>query len=183
MKGTHGTCASHASAIEKKGFISSSVGIAGVGIYFWSHNDDNETRQYATDPCHCMVEGRNKNGFYSKCADTSCSVIYVNLSVNKGVFIDLEGHELKLNKTTWVNKAYARLLKRDHNRRLSLSTAYDLYIKMLEEELQHKIDIYYVTVNPPTGFDHSIPVEIRGWPGCYVVRDNKCIQPIQFTTI
>lgn len=175
MKGTHGTCGTYAKNIQRQGFLSK-IGRAGKGIYFWACNDDKESLEYATALAMAWWDlSKNKRNTYSRCPDKSCSVIYVKLTTNEGMFIDLESHEFKLKKTMWINRTYERLNKIDDNHNLSLSNAHDLYIQWLEEDLNEKIDIYYVNINPPPDFKYPIPFEIRGWPGCYIVKDSKCI--------
>ena len=171
MKGTHGTCVSYAEQIRKNGFNSSSLGRAGDGIYFWAYNDGNESFKYATD----LAKSWWKQRLYKNCKKKSCSVIYVKLIENTGLYIDLESHEFKISKAVWVNRAYKSLLKENSNHRLSVTAANNLYIKWLEEDLGHKIDIYSVNMNPPTPFSSVVPFEIGGWPNCFVVRDKKCI--------
>lgn len=179
MKGVHGTCVTFANLIQKKGFNSSSLGRAGDGVYFWAYNEDKESYEYATALARSWWEQRKNTNSYSKCPDKSCSVIYVKLAENNGIFIDLESRDFKINKAIWVSRAYERLFKNSSNHRLSVTAANNLYIKWLEQELEHKIDIYYVNMNPPSLFAHVMPSEIGGWPGCYIVRDNKCINIIE----
>lgn len=175
MKGTHGTCITHADDIQKSGFTKSNIGHAGSGVYFWSYYDEEDLLGYATDLAIAWWKFRSKYNNYDKCDNKSCSIIHVQLEIKNGRFIDLEKHDVRGNKILWINQVYSRLIKRDKRSRKALSNAYDLYIKMLENKFQEEIDIIHIAVKPPEGFESLIPAEIRGWPSCYVVRNLSCI--------
>ena len=177
MKGIHGTCDSYAQKIKLTGFKQSKIGLAGCGIYFWAC-DDEELTEYVEALAVAWWKFQEKNNKYSDCKDASCSLIKVRLSVHDGLFIDLEAHELKGRMIVAVNEIYLRLYKRNH-KRFAISKAYDLFVKMLEDELQNKADIVRVAVRTPQGFDATTsPIDfgITGLPICYIVKNKECIE-------
>jgi len=101
----------------------------------------------------------------------------VELITQDGIFLDLEGHDLKSRMIVYVNRIYSSLRTNPNVKsRNMVSRAFDLFVKSLEEELGDKVDIVHVAVSPPKGFVFPIEFDIRGFPSCYVVKNVNCIK-------
>lgn len=179
MKGTHGTCGSHARDIQNHGFKKAETGLAGSGIYFWAVYDV-VLLDYAISLAKAWWKHKKDKGYYEKCDDNQCTVISANLKIKNGLFLDLESHEMKSRTIAWINYTHSQVQQSARGKK-ALSKIYDLYISMLEEEAKMKADIVYVTVRTPPSFDYpDIDFSIRGLPGCYVVKNKSCIEELSF---
>lgn len=176
-KGTHGTCRSYADDINAKGFKTAG-GRLGQGVYFWGYTDDSME--------FYVKELASSWWYYSKCsnryksaADTSCSVIFVEVLLENKKYLDIEDIEIKQRFILFSNEIYRRLSNRyKRDKKKILQSAYDLFVKRLEEELGSDFDVIHVRVAPPNKdyYKAALPVEITGAPSCFVVKNTSCIK-------
>lgn len=177
MKGSHGTCATFAEAIKRSGFQRSKSAKRGTGVYFWSYNS-NELKSYATELADAWWSFASNTGEYDLAEHKTCCVLHARLSLNGGILLDLERHEVKQRFIKFANDVYKRLVKLSHSDKIS--SASDLFVVMMEKEENKKVDIVCAAINAPPGFKGSMPFDIVGTPSCYIVRNIACIKSIQF---
>ncbi len=175
LKGTHGTCASFAEDIRNSGF-SFGPGRRGKGVYFWGYSGAN--KEYATALAKAWWAQAKAIRKYDAASDQDCNVLHVDIKPEEGCLLDLEELVMKQTLLQFLNDIHKRSLPKD---RASLTEkAYDLFVHMLEKQLNKKFDVIYTTVNPPkTDFwdkrDRFPGFDIIGMAPCYVVKNTGCI--------
>ena len=175
LKGTHGTCASSAEEIRRNGF-SAGPGRRGKGVYFWAYTSS--TKEYATALAKAWWAQAKSIHKYDAASNPACSVLDVSINPPEGRLLDLEAHEMKHRLLRFLNDTYKRTLAKG---RPSLAeTAYDLFVAIIEKELEKKFAVVYVTVSPPQthhweGRDSFPHFDTLGMAPCYVVKDKSCI--------
>lgn len=171
--GTHGTTKTRALSINQTGFKASKVGKRGAGVYFWAYHSNGyeaEARNFAIG----WWNYSNIRGDYSKDQDKSCCVLYSTISVKQS--IDLEDQEIKEQFVEYYKKVESSLESDGHTGDVLISKVYDMFLSDLESKLNITFDLIHVKVQPPKKMTRTIPFDILGNPGCYVVQNTSCIQ-------
>lgn len=172
MKGTHGTCRSRATSINKDGFKVSPSGKRGAGVYFWGYTK-NSLESYAKKlAVHWCFFAKNKAGTYNKDSDKRCSVIIVSFNIQDERILDLENQTIRDSLIEYTNKVYSRIEGDDDDK---ISVIYDMFVKDLEIETNVEFKLIHVKIQQPRGFKKDLPLDITGQPSCYVVKDPACI--------
>jgi len=162
--GTHGTTASRHKSIDSNGFVCHQDGLRGSGAYFWiksAYSEELAVGWYLK----CL-----KAGAFSKDEDKRCVVITASFDVLADQYLDTESDEMK--------SLFLELVKihnAEDSRNYS-SKFYDLFIELMEKELNTIIKLYKVRAYAPTkASPNCYPTQLAGSPLCYVARYSQCI--------
>lgn len=175
LKGTHGTCISHAERIALHGFKMKS-GRRGTGAYFWAYTGT--LKGYATSLAKAWWTQAVAWGQYNSCENQDFRVLCVKINIEDELFLDLEEHEMRGRLAAFLNESYSKSIPAD---RIHLAErAYDAFVNIIERQLNKKFKAIHVTVNPPKrdcfeNADRLPEFDLMGMPSCYVVKDNNCI--------
>lgn len=163
LKGIHGTIATRSQIISKEGFRISS-GRHGKGVYFWREGN------YARDLAIAWWKFDCSRGKYSKDNNQNCSIIYVEIQINKNEYLNTDDFEFK---ETLINLARRKGIEPSKSK---IAALYDYFIALLEEKIEVKYKVLEIrVVTPPEEFCKDYPLALIGVPHCYVVRDTSCI--------
>lgn len=177
LHGVHGTCRSNSYQIQKRGFDPGRRrGRRGVGVYFWAYRDP----KLKTDAMELAISWWRQSlhrGSYRRANDNRCALIYASLIDIKNLldFDDIDVHE------TFVSFANEVINKDYQSYNEEAGRIYDLFVKMMEEELGVVFDVILVRVTPPDRiyYKPSLPLDLTGNPWCLVVKDPKVIRITQ----
>jgi hypothetical protein len=99
LKGIHGTCVTHARAIEKEGIRPFAGGRAGSGFYLWAYlADEARAVQFARD-WHSWKLDR---GQYAKCDERDCAILHCEIDVDPHAYINL--NQARHHEALWSIK-------------------------------------------------------------------------------
>lgn len=168
LEGTHGTTKFRARKIIENGFIPSTGGYRGKGVYFWAGHDAISLE---------LAEGWFKyaistNKIYDENEDNDFDAICAELHILANRYYDCT-HEEFLNK--FMVAAKERNVGKD-----DIAAFYDLFITKIEENLQESLnepnfsfDVVKTNIPVPkqANLHHSIRINVRGFPS-YVVKNN-----------
>lgn len=164
LVGTHGTTVSRYESIGSDGFKCRNSGLRGAGAYFWVKS------AYAEELAVGWYLKCIKAGTFSKNPDKRCVVITASFDVLPEQYLDIESDEVK--------SIFLNLIKQ-HNAEDSRECSekfYDLFIELMEKELDVIIKLYKVRAYAPTkALPNCYPTQLAGSPLCYVARDSQCI--------
>ncbi|MEK8021107.1 MAG: hypothetical protein VSS75_029905 [Candidatus Parabeggiatoa sp.] len=177
MKGTHGTCSSHADLIRANGFRYSNVGLRGGGVYFWAYTLDN-IETYARDLAIAWWQFAKKRGDYAKAAKQNCSVIFTHLNVESQDILDFEDQQVREKFVVYAQKVYDKIEGKTKEEKISI--VYDLFVGDLEKTIGKTFSMLHVKVQAPNTYKKRLPIDLTGQPSCYVVKNSSCIQINQF---
>lgn len=182
MKGTHGTCHSFAELINKEGFKISGSAMRGAGVYFWSYTSD-DMEDYVRDLAVKWWLYQKKKGSYSKAKNKNCCVIYASFKVGSDQSFDLENQVVREKFIKFSEIAYHKKISEGKATSVAISEVYDMFINDVEKKLKRNFSLIHVKIQQPKGFKTSLPLDIRGQPFCYVVKDVSCISVENFEEI
>lgn len=171
LRGVHGTCRSYSYQIEKKGFRPGD-GRRGAGIYFWAYRDPNIEAEVKELAIGWWRQSLSKNS-YRNAGHKGCSLIYVRLIGVKNLldFEDLDVHE---SFVAFANEAVSKNIT---TYKQEACRIYDLFVKMMEEEVGQVFDVLLVKVPPPGNefYTPPLPLDLVGYPPCLVVKHPEVI--------
>lgn len=169
LKGTHGTSRSCASLIEKTGFqIGGRGGRGGSGVYFWSYRTNDSIAKELAGYWHQDQLNANR---YVLDGDKSCAIIFVELTVKDGEYLDLTDDDIKARFVTYSRHVLRHT--RGYPRKRALTRVYDLFVKHIEKLMDVSISVVRVNLPPPGSY--TVSIGIVGAPGCYIVKEPSVI--------
>ncbi|WP_415713293.1 hypothetical protein [Maridesulfovibrio sp.] len=165
-EGFHGTAQSFAVVILEKGFIVSSTGRRGRGVYLWKQSP------YAKDLAVAYYKSSLARGSYSSLANKDCAVLKSKLTISPEEKIDLDSDELKDAIIRLATQNDYDLTDED-----KISRLYDFFVEQLEQTWACKYKIALASVDVPRQkfLGYKFPTSAIGQPRCIVVRDVECI--------
>ena len=162
LKGTHGTCKTHADKIAKEGFQASKIGRAGGGAYFWTYETYHD---FARKLAFYWWKKAEKDGSYSHCKEKICHIIYVRIETENEEYLDCTQQAVEdaiLQLTNYAAQGVQGLEDED------IYKIYEAVIEQLESRMGCYFNVIRAKVSLPIG---KLPEKkVMASPSCYVVR-------------
>lgn len=154
LKGTHGTTSYHAENIKENGFkvlnSSEDVGKAGYGVYFWNYININTN---AVKLSRAWWEFSCKKKKYDETKDCSLNIFDVEVEIEEVYLLDFVTN-------IEIHEAFIEAYPIGENEQY-YGAKLDLFIKMLEEKLNHIFEIIRLNLSVPelrkVAFANSFP--------------------------
>ena len=142
LKGTHGTTSYHAENIKEHGFkvlnSGDDVGKAGYGVYFWNYINTNTN---ALKLSEAWWEFARKKKFYDESKDCTLNIFDVEVEVEETFLLDFVTHPE-------LHEAFIEAYPLGENEQY-YGAKLDLFIKMLEKQLNHIYEIVRLNLSVP----------------------------------
>ncbi|TGL23147.1 hypothetical protein EHQ46_05785 [Leptospira yanagawae] len=164
--GIHGTCQSIAHRIQSSNF-NISTGRGGSGVYFWRKGNFSSLLSFG------WYQQSKYNGKFSGESDDSYAGIEVELTINKGEYLDLEDPDIKEELASLV---VTKGIDSKADKR-KIANLYDAFVKMVEKNAGVSMKLLILRVAPPQNCP-EYPIAALGAPISYIARDSSIIKII-----